>query len=112
MQDVSTQQKNNVPMHEIPTESDKNNKQVISESKTETINVNSNVNPNANTNNKVINSDNVAENLNLELMQQKEQMRESNVIIESQIGATDEPKDTNYVEDSIELDEHFNDDNA
>lgn len=109
-QDVSTQQKTQIPTHEIPTENDKNIKQVISESKTETINVNSN--PNGNTNHNVMNSDNVAENPNLELMQQKEQVQKSEVIIiESQTGAPDEQKDTNYVEDSIEIDENVNDDN-
>lgn len=95
----------------MPTENDKEFKQVISESKTETINVNSN--PNANTNNKVINSDNVAENPNLELIQQKEQMLKSDVIIiESQIDAPDQQTDTNYVEDCIEIDENVNDNNA
>lgn len=112
VQDVSSQQKNDIPAHEIPIESDKNIKQIIGESKTETINVNSNPNPNANTNNKVINSDNnVAENANLESMQQKEQQLESDVIIKSLIGAPDQEKDTNYVEDSIDIDDNVNDDN-
>lgn len=109
MQDVSSQQKNHIPAHETPTECDKNIKQIIiSESKTETINVNSNPNPN----NKVINGDNVAENSNLELMQQKEHTLESDVvIIESRIGAPDQETDTNYVEDSIDIDDNVNDDN-
>lgn len=110
---VSISQKNDVPTHEIPpTESDKNHKQVISESKIETINVNLNKDshPNPNPNNKVINSDNVAENLNLEFWQQKDQVPESDVIVQSKIGAADQQEDTNYVEDSIEIDE--NDDKA
>lgn len=106
VQDVSTQQKNDIPMHEVPTECDKNIKQVISESKTETINVDSKIYSNSNPN---LNGDNAAEDLNLELMQQKEQQPESEVVTESQIVAPDQQEDTDYAEDCIEI---GSDDNA
>lgn len=106
MQDVSTQQKNDdIPKPEISTESDKNDKQVISESKTETINVNSNIN------NEVINGgNNAAENPNSELLQREEQTLESQVIVETQMVAPAQQTDTK-VDQSIEI-ENVNDDNA
>lgn len=105
MQDVSTQQKNDIPKPEISTESDKNDKQVISESKTETIDVNSDINS------EVINGgNNAAEKPNSELLQQEEQTLELQVIVETQIAAPGQQTDTK-LDQSIEI-ENVNDDNA